>query len=73
MRLNGFLTHIYILQELRLTQEPEPGRYWAISGRKGERMVKGKKEVLVSFLFYPASYDMWLKESEIVSSSHVDK
>ena len=66
-----FIPGTYTAASLKLCPEnPEKKEFWHVSHYKKYRMVKGRKQALASFLFYPASYDTWVDvESDVVPAS----
>jgi AAA+ superfamily predicted ATPase len=59
----------YYAEQLKLASKPTESTDWTIEKVLKERKVKGKKEVLVKFLFYPNKFNLWIPAENIKEGS----
>ena len=52
--------------ELRPTEKPKSDRVYAVNEVLRKRTVRGKRQYLVSFLFYPKKFNEWINEEDWV-------
>ena len=55
-------------QQLTKTEEPEPGKFLRIESIIKRRKIKGKKCVLVKYLHYPAKFNKWIPEENVIKN-----
>ena len=66
----------YYAEQLTVTPEkPDKDKYWLIreEDNRKERTFKGKKQVFVHFLYYPANEGEWINKKDIKSASIINE
>ena len=70
--LGEYIPGSYTASSLKICPEdPTSKEFWQVSHIKKHRVHQGRKQVLVSYLFYPSLYDTWIDEKDIVPASNL--
>lgn len=60
-------------EELIKSPPPKSSDYFFVEKILKERKVKGKKQYLVKFLYYPHKFNQWLPEENVISNHNSKK